>query len=309
MTLSTHFAMRSLFGPSLLVVLSATAIHAQAARRGVDPTTGVLIVAHGASPAWNAGVDSLAAAVKRGGVVAGPVAVSFLMGQAAASHRFQDAVADLKRRGAHRIVVVPLLVSSFSGHYEQIRYLAGHVDTLGKTMMHHLHMAGIERVTTTPIVVTPALDDAVEMARVLGDRAKTLAPSPSGRALFLFGHGPNSAEDYAAWMTRLRVVADSVKTATGFASVAVELVRDDAPAPVRAEAVKRAREIIGLQRAATGQDVIVVPILVSSGSVANQKLPADLAGLPIIYAGTPLLPHAQMAAWVERRVLEAVVTP
>ena len=104
-------------------------------------------------------------------------------------------------------------------------------------------------------------------------------------------------------------MADTVKAATGFASVAVELVRDDAPAAVRAEAVKRAREIITLQRAATGKEVIVVPILVSSGDVANRKLPGDLAGLPIVYAGTPLLPHSLMATWVERRVLEAAVTP
>jgi sirohydrochlorin ferrochelatase len=273
--------------------------------RVVERTTGVLLVAHGATPAWNGLVDSLATLVRRRGTVAGPVAVTFLMGEGAAKHRFQDAVAELKRAGASRVVVVPLLVSSFSGHYEQIRYLAGAVDTLDHQMMHHLHMSGIERASGSPMLVTPALDDSPELAHVLAAHAKVLAPSPSNRALFLFGHGPNSAEDYAAWMWRLRAVADTVKAETGFASVAVELVRDDAPPPVRAEAVKRAREIIGLQRAATGQDVIVVPILVSSGDVANRKLPADLAGLPIVYAGTPLLPHEQMAAWVERRVREA----
>jgi sirohydrochlorin cobaltochelatase len=173
--------------------------------------------------------------------------------------------------------------------------------------MHHLEMAGVERVTNVPMIVTPALDDAPEMATVLAARARALVPSASagGRALFLFGHGPNSAEDYAAWMSNLRPVADSVKTLTGFASVAIELVRDDAPAAVRAEAVKRAREIIGLQHAATGQDVLVVPILISSGDVSRRKLPADLAGLPIVYSGEPLLPDAQLARWVERRVIAA----
>ncbi|HEY9225319.1 MAG TPA: CbiX/SirB N-terminal domain-containing protein, partial [Gemmatimonadaceae bacterium] len=239
---------------SFSLVLSLAAFAASHAQSRADASTGVLIVAHGASPAWNAPVDSIAAAVRRGGVVKGPVAVSFLMGQEVASRRFQDAVAKLRNDGARRVVVVPVLVSSFSGHFEQIRYLAGLVDTLDHDMMHHLHMSGLEGVKDVPMVVAPALDDSPELARVLAERAKALAPSPSGRALFLLGHGPNSAEDYAAWMTRLRVVADSVKAATGFASVAVELVRDDAPAPVRAEAVKRAREIIGLQRAATNQD-------------------------------------------------------
>jgi len=289
----------------ILAALFPGALSAQT----VGATTGVIVVAHGASPAWNAPVDSLAAAVRRNGVVKGPVAVSFLMGQGASTRRFQDAVAELRRAGATRAVVVPLLVSSFSGHYEQIRYLAGAVDSLDHQMMHHLHMAGIERVKGFPMVVTPALDDSPELAHVLAARATAQARDASTRALFLFGHGPNSAEDYAAWMSRLRAVADTVKAATGFSSVAVELVRDDAPAAVRAEAVKRAREIITLQRAATGKEVIVVPILVSSGDVANRKLPGDLAGLPIVYAGTPLLPHSLMATWVERRVLEAAVTP
>lgn len=278
----------------------------QTSAQAVDPSIGVLIVAHGADVSWNSRVDSLASAVRRSGVIRGPVGVSFLMGDGASKHRFQSEVAALLSAGAKRIIVVPALVSSHSGHYDQVRYLAGELSQLDEQMMHHLHMSGIERVTNVPMVVTPALDNTPELAGVLAARAKSLAPSPSGRALFLFGHGPNSAEDYAAWMQNLRPIADSVKKATGFASVAIELVRDDAPAPVRAEAVKRAREIIGLQQAATGKDVIVVPILVSSGDVSQRKLPADLAGTPIVYTGEPLLLDTQLSKWVERRVSEAV---
>ena len=53
--------------------------------------------------------------------------------------------ARLVEQGARRVVIVPVLVSSHSGHYEQIRYLAGEVDSLSETMMHHLHMSGITR--------------------------------------------------------------------------------------------------------------------------------------------------------------------
>lgn len=289
----------------LVALLSVPTLHAQSASQTIDPSVGVLIVAHGADASWNARVDSLAGAVRRGGVVRGPVGVSFLMGQGASNNRFQTVVAELQRAGAQKIIVVPALVSSHSGHYDQIRYLAGQLDGLDEEMMHHLHMSGIERVTNVPMLVTPALDDASELAGVLAARAKKIEPSPAGRALFLFGHGPNSAEDYAAWMANLRPVADSVKRATGFASVAIELVRDDAPAAVRGEAVKRAREIISLQQAATNKDVIVVPILVSSGDVSQRKLPADLAGMPIVYTGEPLLLDTQLARWVEHRVLDA----
>jgi hypothetical protein len=39
--------------------------------------------------------------------------------------------------------------------------------------------------------------------------------------------------------------------------------------------------------------------------VSRDRIPADLAGLPVIYAGEPLLPHASMSRWVEGRVREA----
>jgi len=298
-------SLRSVAIVGAMLVVGAAATAQSQSPATTDSSVGVLIVAHGADAEWNARVDSLAAEVRRGGAVRGPVAVSFLMGPAAEVRRFQNEIAALQRAGARRVVVVPMLVSSHSGHYDQIRYLVGELKQLDDEMQHHLQMSGIERVTNVPMVVTRALDDAPEMATVLAARAKTLSPAPAGRALFLFGHGPNSAEDYATWMSNLRTVADSVKTITGFASVAVELVRDDAPPEVRGEAVKRAREIIGLQRAATGHDVVVVPILVSSGDVSRRKLPADLAGTPIVYSGEPLLPDAQLARWVERRVIAA----
>jgi sirohydrochlorin cobaltochelatase len=299
---------------SFVVLLVATALSAHSeliaqtsSVRTVPRSVGVLLVAHGADGGWNGRIDSLAAALRRDRLITGPIAVSFLMGPAAATSRFQDAVDSLVGAGARRVVVVPILVSSHSGHYEQIRYLAGATDSLDEEMIHHLHMSGITRSRAgIPITVTPALDDAPELARAVATRALALIPSPAGRALFLLGHGPNSAEDYAAWMTNLRAIADSVRTMTGFASVAVELVRDDAPAEVRAEAVKRSRELIGLQRAATGKDVVVVPLLISASDVSARKLPADLAGLPVIYGGEPLLPHEAIVRVAERRVLEMI---
>jgi sirohydrochlorin ferrochelatase len=284
--------------------LGNTAVGAQRTA-AVDRSIGVLLVAHGADAGWNAPVESLAAQVRSHGIVRGPVGVAFLMGDSARTHRFQDVATDLAKHGARHIVVVPLLVSSYSGHYDQIRYLSGALDSIDEEMMHHLHMSGITRATGVPMTVTAALDDSPELAHVLAERANALAGDRSHRALFLMGHGPNSAEDYAAWMKNLRAVADSVRAATGYASVSVELVRDDAPAPVRAEAVRRSREIIELQHAATHNDVIVVPILISSGTVSSQTLPADLAGTPALYRGMPLLPDTNLVRWVERRVLEA----
>lgn len=280
-----------------VALLSAAGANAQAPGR-----VGTIVVAHGADSIWNGRVLDVARQARTGG----PIEVSFLMGPSAARTRFQDAVRKLESEGVTSIVVVPMLVSSHSGHYDQIRYLAGDSVKLDETMVHHLHMAGIERPTTrTPITLTPAMDDADEVAQVLAERANALAKNPSTRALLIVGHGPNSAEDHAQWMKNLRVVAETVKRLSGFRDVRVDLVRDDAPAPVRAEAVTRVRELIALQHMATGDSVIVVPVLVSAGAVSRDKLPNDIKDLPTIYAGETLLPHSAMARWIERRVRDA----
>ena len=267
---------------------------------------GTLVIAHGGGPAWDEQVITTAARAETGG----PVEVSFLMGSGAPQHRFQDAARKLVAAGAREIVVVPLLVSSHSGHYDQIRYLAGEPVTLDSTMMHHLHMSGIERASVNvPIRLAPALDASPEVAAVLAERARALATDPATQALMILGHGPNAAEDNAMWMKNLRPVAERVRELTGFRDVKIGLVRDDAPAEVRAEAVRGVRETIELQHLATGKPVVVVPVLISTGSVSREKFPRDLQGLPVVYQGDALLPHPGMADYVEARVREAVAAP
>ena len=296
----TNITVALVAGLSLAAPLSAPAQSAAS-----SAPVGTIVIAHGGSAEWNGYVMEVIRRARTGG----PVEVSFLMGEAAKDHRFQDAVARLERAGVGRIVVVPMLVSSHSGHYEQIRWLAGVTDSLDAVMHHHLHMSGIARPSTRlPIVVTRAMDDAPEVARVLADRAKAIATAPQQQALFLVGHGPNEAGEYAEWMRNLRPVADSVRAWVGFRDVKVDLVRDDAPAPVRAEAVRRVRELIDLQARLTGRDVVVVPVLVSKGRVSREKFMADLAGLPVVYSGEPLLPHPHLAAWIESRVREGAAT-
>src|SRR5688500_18887428 len=85
-----------------------------AAAAAAQGRVGTLILAHGGDKGWNDQVRTVAEVVNTGG----PVEVSFLMGPEAAAHRFQDAAKRLEAAGAGEIVVVPLLVSSHSGHYE-----------------------------------------------------------------------------------------------------------------------------------------------------------------------------------------------
>jgi hypothetical protein len=43
-------------------------------------------------------------------------------------------------------------------------------------------------------------------------------------------------------------------------------------------------------------------------NLRREKLPKDLKGLPIVYTSQALLPHAEIARWVESRVQAAVAT-
>lgn len=298
---STSHSIRTRVSHMFVAVLCALLLLPAAASARQTPHTGTLIIAHGGGPEWNAQVEAVAALVNTGG----PVAVSYLMGPGASANPFQQVARRLVDQGAREIVVVPLLVSSHSGHYEQIRYIVGETDELDEVMHHHLHMAGIERADVpVPVRLARALDDAPEVATVLAERALALAENPATQALFLMAHGPNSAEDNAAWMKNLRPLAEHVAATTSFRNVMIGTVRDDAPAEVRAEAVRSIREIIELQHLATGQSVVVVPVLISTGQVSREKFPRDLAGLPVSYSGDALLPHAGLARWIESRVRE-----
>lgn len=296
--------MKILRAAAWFIVIGAASPRASLAQTSSAP--GTLLVAHGADSSWNARVIQLAAMVNTGG----PVEVSFLMGSGPVIANVQTAVERLERRGAREIVVVPLLVSSHSDHYQQIRYLAGVTDSLGEDSRYHLEMAGQRRTTTRlPVRVTAALDDADELAEVLSDRAVALSAAPGSQALFLIAHGPNSSEEHAAWMSNLRRIGERVRQRSGFRDVRVDLMKDDAPAPVRAEAIRRIRDVIELQAGATGKDVVVVPVLISSGGISRSKVPADLAGLPIVYRGEPLLSHPAMARWVEAIVKRSSSLP
>lgn len=291
-----HLGRRSLILLSALAIGSALPLSAQtrAANR-----TGILIVAHGGGPDWNRQVTDVAAAVKHDG----PVRTSFLMGPGATERPFHAEVDSLRAAGATTIAVVPFFVSSHSEHIDQIRWLIGARETLDSTMMHHLHMGGIERPSDlTGLRLTAALDSADEFAAALTERAAGLTDRRGERALLVLGHGPNGAEDYARWMTALRPVAERARRGAGYRMVAVELVRDDAPPMVRAEAVRRMREIVTWMHDVTKLPVAVVPALVATGMVSRQTLPRDLAGLDVIYSPDAVLPNPGMARWVERVV-------
>lgn len=255
--------------------------------------TGLLVVAHGAGPAWNDGVRAVVAQVQW---TRGPIATAFLMGPEAASSGWDSAVAHLARQGARRIVVVPLLISSHGGHYLDILRAAGVPSDTIVRAAPHAHGAHQPPV---PTVVTGALDDAPELGQALAGRWRALSSAERRRPLFLVAHGPNTDDEATLWLHALEAAAAVIR-AEGGVPVAAGLLRDDAPTAVRAAAIQEIHRAINRLATEAGDSVTVLPVLISTGQINQVTIPADLAGLPIRYTGVALAPHPALARWIER---------
>jgi sirohydrochlorin cobaltochelatase len=106
-------------GRRLLLTLAAAALTLIiAAPAAAEPSTGILLLAHGGKPEWNAHVEALARKVDAWQ----PTAVAFGMATRA---NIQAAVDALVARGVSRIVAVPLFVSSHSSVVTSTEYLLG----------------------------------------------------------------------------------------------------------------------------------------------------------------------------------------
>lgn len=247
---------------------------------------GVLLIAHGAEPAWNREIKAVAEQVD----ALFPTEVLFLMG---ADHENARHVYErLARRGISSLVIVPLFVSSYSDHFEQIRFIAG----LRKDYPHAEHMKLEQIDATVPVVLSPALNDSPVLSAILLRRARVLSTSSAEEVVLLVAHGPNSDDDAERWIEHLARVAERLKIGGGFREVAVRLIRDDAPAEVRATAVEQIRAFV--RESSRESRVLVVPVLVAPGKVSREKVPEILEGLDCRYSGETLLPDPDIPGWV-----------
>ena len=101
------------------------------------------------------------------------------------------------------------------------------------------------------------------------------------------------------WLEDIGSVSEGLRKATG-KELHVGLLRDDAPAPVRAEAIAAMRDSVLAMAERAGDSVVALPVMISSGAITSTKIPNDLAGLPIRYHSEPLAPLPHLSRWIER---------
>ena len=277
---------------------------------------GILVLAHGGNPAWNANVQEIVRTIDRDQ----PADVAFGMATRA---NIQAAIERLEAKGATEIIAVPLFISSHSSIIRSTEYLLGlrkdappelaryakmshgtlPAGTAGVPPGHDAHAghgAAPSDDGTKPVVtklrvrMTKALDDHPLLGGVAADRARSISRDPSREAVILAVHGPVPDDDNERWLQDLRAVGTHVK---GYAAVDAISLRDDAPAPVR-DAATEALRVLVKKHADAGRDVLVVPILLSYGGI-EEKLKSRLSGLTYRLPSQGIAPDARLVEWVK----------
>jgi len=262
--------------------------------------TGLLVVAHGADSGWN---DRVRATVAQVQWSHGPVALAFLMGPEAESAGWDPAVDVLLAGRVTSIIIVPLMVSSYGGHYREIEYYSGLGDAAaGHTMSLRHHPLPV------PARVTPALDSAAELGEALVARWRELANVDRFRPLVLIAHGPTDSLDAIRWVANLRAASAPLSRAGLREPPGVGLLWDDAQPVARAAAVAALRDTVNARATLARDSVVVLPVLIACGSIDREKLPRDLEGLPVRYLRASLAPLPPLARWIERIAGQALAS-
>jgi sirohydrochlorin ferrochelatase len=270
-----------------------------------ESRTGVLLLAHGGQPQWNASVTDLVKQVD----AQQPTEVAFGMATRA---NIKGAVDRLVARGATRIVAVPLFVSSHSSVITSTEYLLGlrenaPPDLARFAKMNHGAHGGGEHAahqedpaspiaSPVPLSMTAALNRHPLVGSILADRARSISTAPPSEAVILVAHGPVPEDDNNKWLADMAVLAEHVRRAAPFAAVDYLTVRDDAGPAIRDAATHELREKVQAHRAA-GRRVLIVPHLMSFGGIEKGLL-KRLEGLEYVITTQGLMPDRRLAEWV-----------
>ncbi|ACV63463.1 S-layer domain protein [Desulfofarcimen acetoxidans DSM 771] len=258
-------------------------------------STGILVLAHGSGQdSWNQPVIDAVQNVKS----PFPVEAGFL--ESVPGKDIPTAIRKLEAQGVERIIAVPIFVASASGHIEEIKYMLG----LPSSITPEEAVAeGLEPIQHSAVIeLTPALDDHILVAGILNDRIASVSQQAAQEVVVLAAHGTSSTEELAVWKHNLTSLGQKLKEKHGFLDVDYGFAAVGEPG-LRAVVEDR-------QTAHPGASLIVMPVMLSEGTLTSNKIPSVLAGLEYIYptAGQrSLLPHNNISHLISARANDAVL--
>lgn len=317
----------STFKPSNwhLLILAAVILSSFSCTKSTNQNNndyGVLVLAHGSrDDAWDNSIHEVIKSVEE----SYPTQVAFGM---ANPMTMQPAIDSLEQSGVNKIVVVQLFVSSYSPIIRQNEYLLGIRDTLADPpMMMHLMMANrgdssnessmshskddmkLEQLDiNAEIILTEPLDDHPLVGEILMDRINALSKEPSKETILIVAHGPSGEQDNENWVSTMESLAQQIEATASegkknFKKIDYFTVRDDANPEIYEQAKEHFRSAV--IEANKDGEAIVIPLLMAQGGVEARYV-KRLEGLSYVWSGETLLPHTNIATFVDSAVEQAV---
>lgn len=282
--------------PACLAILTATTIAAD------EPSTALMVVAHGSREAdWNQRVIQTVEKIDW----SGPKDVAFLTSRSP-EHEVANVAARLDHAEVKQIVVVPLLISSFSGHYEEIRYYVGQRKDLpadSKEESGQAHPPPLK--TKSRLLLTTGMDGHPVISQIMADELRPFVKDPANQSVILVAHGPNEDSENERWLGHLRTHARRLQEQHGFRRVEAVTLRDDAPKEIRDAATEQL--LAAVKAAGADSQVLLLPVLISVGHVQKQ-IQKRLDGLEFIMIQGGLADHPLAAEWVRLQAVQAIST-
>ena len=256
---------------------------------------GLLLMAHGAGPEWNASVEASVADLRE----RMPVAVAFGM---ANPITLQASLDSLRERGVGTVVVVRLFVSEHSFLHQTEYLLALRDDPPHHAMVGHRPVSGSELSPLTTeariLLSRHGLAGSDEVARILLDRADSNSAVPAETGIVLVAHGMGAEDENQHVLATMEDGANVLRS-HGYAEVQVATLREDW-AKARAEAEREIRASVD-RMSREHESVVVIPYRVS-GFGPYAKVLEGLEYVPT----EGLLPHPLVTEWVVARATATI---
>lgn len=250
---------------------------------------GVMVMAHGGSDIWNAAVEKAVRPLRD----YQPTEIAFGMANPAT---MQDALMRLEEKRVACIAVVRLFASAKS-FLHQTEFLLGQRSDPPPFFIRHgdydVKDPSPLRTESKILVSKSGLLDAAAMGGILAERARELSDESGLESVLILAHGPGRDAENDEWLRKLDRLADSVRAAGAFKSVAVQTLREDWD-DKRVVAEKKIRSFVN-ERTNAGERVLVIPFrLFGFGPYAEV-----LDDLTYYASGKGLLPSTAVTAWIQ----------
>ena len=262
---------------------------------------GVLVVAHGSDEdIWCEQVRKTVSNVS----LPYPVELGFL--EFVPEQSICNAVDRLESQGVNEIIAVPLFISSYSSHIQEIEYIL----RLNDSLSFDENLTQVD--TTANITMTRALDDHPLVAYSIVDQIARLSEDPSNETVVILSHGTDDKENLHSQVCCQRWLAEEIKTYLRYwANPSIKigdvkyafihgnktLYLDLTVDSVMLNATKMSYSSEDKKRR-----LIVLPLMIADGSITEDQIPTMLKDYDCIYERKALAYHPNLARWIENRV-------